>query len=149
MWAKGLSDRVQVQMDVLDAAHYLTAGVEAEEAKHSFDVLSLALKEFRERMHKDWNLHLVLDGIDLSARLDIKLLRKDEDGDMLALNFDPHLLRFYSEIVYWEKQKFPIPFSKDVTDLAAGADKMRILRENAGFGGPAEHRQSRRPRRTS
>ena len=42
-----------------------------------------------------------------------------------------------------------LPFSKDVTDLAAGADKMRILRENAGFGGPAEHRQSRRPRRTS
>jgi hypothetical protein len=42
-----------------------------------------------------------------------------------------------------------LPFSKDVTDLAAGADKMRILRENAGFGGAAEHRQSRRPRRTS
>ena len=133
LWAKGLRDRIQAQMDTLDAAHYLTPCPEAEEAKHSYTVLSGALTDFSNRMHILWLQQLVSDGVELSKRLDIKLLRKDAAGDTLLLNFDPHLLRFYNEIIYWTKQNKDIPYSKDVQDLVSNSDKMRVLRENVGF----------------
>eukprot|EP01049_Picozoa_sp_SAG25_P003167 SAG25_NODE_178_length_12673_cov_19.868459_7_plen_1726_part_01 len=130
MWAKSLKERITRQMDVLNAAHYLNPGSEAQDARDTYTLLSGALQEFRERMHKNWSSQL---GIDLSKRLETKLLAKRPDTGLLVVNFDPHLLRFYSEIGYWEKQHFEIPYSKDVTDLAQNAGKIRHLRENVGL----------------
>jgi dynein heavy chain len=131
MWAKCLNERITVQMDVLNTAHYLNPGREAQEARERFRALSDALEEFRSRMHKNWSSDL---GIDLSKRMDIKLLQWDSSGDkLLVVNFDPHLLRFYSETGYWERQKQDIPYSKDVTDLHQNAEKTRNLRENVGL----------------
>ena len=56
---------------------------------------------------------------------------------MCEVNFDSHLLRFYNEVVYWTKQGFEIPYSKDVLELAANADKMRIVREQVRGRGRA------------
>ena len=105
---------------------HLAAGPEAQDARQNYNLLSGALQQF---LRNAQGLERQL-GIDLSKRLEIKLLTKRPDTGLLVVNFDPHLLRFYNEIVYWEKQHMDIPYSKDVTDLAQNADKIRMLREN-------------------
>ena len=131
LWAKSLHDRIKKQMDVLNGAHFLNPGRDGEIAVDRYNQLTGAIEDFRLRRHTEWSRQL---GIELAKRLEIKLIKRSSGGETLEVNFDPHLLRFYSEVGYWEKQPgMDIPYSKDVTDLHGNSEKIRCLRENVGL----------------
>ena len=62
------------------------------------------------------------------------LISRNTDGsNTLCVDFDPHVIRFFHEVNYWERQNFDMPYSKDVIELASNAEKLRVLRQTIGL----------------
>lgn len=49
-------------------------------------------------------------------------------GDYLDIKFHRDLLRVFSEILYWQKQKCDIPFH--IQEIYSKKEDLRVLREN-------------------
>ncbi|KAJ3091962.1 Dynein heavy chain 2, axonemal [Quaeritorhiza haematococci] len=123
-WARSLLRRITYSMNILQSAYYLPQTTLAEEAKAQYEPLIAALEEYVSKNHADW-----LAGIDssLPTKLEITLMSR-RNGDFLQVRFDHDLLRSFSEIHYWQKLKYDVPFH--IQEVFSKKEDLRILREN-------------------
>ena len=122
-WAKGLQDRVTEPMGKLQST--MKAVLEAEEAKEitkSYGSLNTTMTEFIEEQHNAW-----CKGVeDVSqAKLKQPLLRREENG-LIAVNFDPELVRLLREVKYLLELKREVPAT--ALELNKKAETFRVQR---------------------
>ena len=114
-WAKGLVDRVNGPMGKLQGT--MKGLLESEEAKEVLKAhasLLQMLKEFVNDQHTAW-----AKGVDdvSEAKLKQPLLRREADTSLLAVNFDPELVRLLREV------KYLIELDREVPDVALKLNK--------------------------
>ena len=123
-WVRGLIDRIEDPMAKLKAT--LKLMLESEEAKEVTKThanLLAALADFETAEHGGWGKGVE----DISgAKLKQPLLRREEDTQLLAVNFDPELVRVLREV------KYLLEFQKEVPataiELNKNAETFRVQR---------------------
>ena len=136
LWAKSLHSRVSRQWELLDAAQaYLPPTREAEEAAQLFAQLEGGLDEYIRKMYSEW-IATIDAGMGrhlenyLMVRSSVPLAGSSgrERYGFLEQNFDKALLGLFSEVHYWERLHFEIPYV--AMDITAHRERYRTLREN-------------------
>ena len=136
LWAKSLHSRVSRQWELLDAAQsYLPPTREAEEASQLFTQLEGGLDEYIRKMYSEW-IATIDAGMGrhlenyLMVRSSVPLAGSSgrERYGFLEQNFDKSLLELFSEVHYWERLHFEIPYV--AMDITAHRERYRTLREN-------------------
>ena len=122
-WVQGLKDRIEEPMLKLRAT--LKAMLDSEEAKEvmkTYNNLLHALNEYADGQHQAWGKGVE----DISAaKLKQPLLRREDSG-LLAVNFDPELVRLLREVKYLLELGKEVP--PTALELNKNAETFRVQR---------------------
>jgi len=123
LWAKSLLNEIKSTHTLLNKAFYLPVTSFSEEIKINYNILTMSLEDFISKNHAEW-VNSIPDTINNSLNYTIMV----KNGKFLEMQFDPNLLKLFSEVHYWQKLKFDIPFQ--VQEIVSKNEELRILREN-------------------
>ena len=122
-WARSMHKRVTGLMKLIDGAYFLPENDKIKECRRQYEELASSLDEYITRTHNDWKASI--EGLGMKRLEGALLVRKSDNT--LEMRFDKDLLRLFSEIHYWQKLKFDIPFH--VQEIAHRQEDLRVLRE--------------------
>ncbi|CBY36333.1 unnamed protein product [Oikopleura dioica] len=124
--ARLLRRRIDRSFKVVNDAKWLVKTGSGEEIKASYIQLTTALDEFIRKVFNEWALTVDRDSY---KKLESPLMTRSElQKNLLDMNFDPYLLKLFSEIQFWEILMFEIPHY--AADVYQRRDELRSLREN-------------------
>jgi dynein heavy chain, axonemal len=124
-WARSLLRRISFSYNSLQAAYYLPHTLLSDEAKQQYEPLVSSIEEYIAKTHTDWVMTVAEP---LTEKLENTLMLRRPGSDFLDIKFDRDLLRIFSEIQYWQKLKFDIPFH--LQEVYSKKEDLRVLREN-------------------
>jgi dynein heavy chain len=140
LWAKSLHTRIQRQWALLEASAKTSEDLsnqtaEARQAHEQYALLDASLDEYIRKMYSEWittieaGMGRFLESY-LMVRSQQPLARGTgrERYTYLEQNFDRTLLQLFSEVQFWEKLRFEIPYV--AMDIATHRERYRCLREN-------------------
>ncbi|KAJ3325086.1 Dynein heavy chain 2, axonemal, partial [Blyttiomyces sp. JEL0837] len=124
-WARSLLKRIQFSMNILQAAYYLPHTSLADEVKQQYEPLVTSIEDYIGKTHQEWSVNVPATS---GEKLEETLMSRRTGSDFLDIKFDHDLLRVFSEIHYWQKQKMDVPFH--IQEIYSKKEELRILREN-------------------
>jgi dynein heavy chain len=124
LWARSLLRRISVPMSAILSADYLMPTHLAVDVKAQCETLTSSLEEYISKTHQEW-INLIDKNI--IAQLDSPLMSRRNDG-YLEVKFSKDLLKLYSEMHYWQKMKYDIPYY--VQEAYSKREELRIIRES-------------------
>ena len=129
LWAQTQYNRLEKPFSKLEeAAKYVPSTPELEDLRSSFLLTLPQIEKFMRDKHSDWLNHLATNVEPMiQTRLENNLLGLDENG-FLLMNFDKQLLSTFTEVHYFERLHYSIPYA--AMELASQREKYRLLREN-------------------
>ena len=140
LWAKSLHLRVTRQWALLEgssktAEDLAAKTAEAKVAQEQYNLLDASLDEYIRKMYSEW---ITTIEAGLGRFLESYLMMRStqpltggtgrERYTYLEQNFDRTLLQLFSEVQFWEKLRFEIPYV--AMDIATNRERYRCLREN-------------------
>ena len=128
LWAQTQYSRLQKPFSKLEeAAKFLPSTPELEDLRSSYLLTLPQIEKFMRDKHADWLSHLEAHVEPMiQQRLETNLLTADANG-FLSMNFDKQLLALFTEVHYWERLHYTIPYV--AMELASQREKYRLLRE--------------------
>ncbi|XP_070711337.1 dynein axonemal heavy chain 2 [Pempheris klunzingeri] len=124
-WVRALRHRLERPMEVLQRAHFMPESYGHKQVVFTFGQIIQVLDEMVRRIFNEWSQNL--DGQYLKKLEQPLLMRCKDKTAKLDVNFDNNLLNLFSEIHYWDRQKFEIP--QCVSDIYQDRGDLKGLRE--------------------
>uniref|UniRef100_A0A8P4KIS1 Dynein axonemal heavy chain 2 n=1 Tax=Dicentrarchus labrax TaxID=13489 RepID=A0A8P4KIS1_DICLA len=124
-WVRALKHRLERPMEVLQKANFMHESDSHKHAVFTYGQMVQILDEMVRKIFSEWSQNL--DGQYLSRLEQPLMVRCKDKTAKLDVNFDNNLLNLFSEIHYWDRQKFEIP--QCVCDIYQDREDLRGLRE--------------------
>lgn len=121
-WVRGLIDRIEEPMNKLkQTMRLMLDSEEAKEVTKMYSALLTSLREFEAAQHSGWG-----KGVEDISQQKLKqpLLKRNPDTQLLAVNFDPELVRLLREVKYLLELQKEIPHS--AIELNSKAEVFRV-----------------------